>query len=98
MFPDAVTDPSGKTLTVLSLALATKSEKPVAGTSNATLIGASVSPSRNKPLTAVCPLSVLSNWEKQIKDHVTFGGLTSYTYHGEGKGVTAITLQQYDVS
>lgn len=46
----------------------------------------------------VCPLSVLSNWEKQIKDHVILGKLSSYTYHGDSKGVTAATLQSYDVS
>lgn len=46
----------------------------------------------------VCPLSVLSNWQKQIQDHVVNGGLTCYTYHGENKGVTAATLASYDVS
>lgn len=45
----------------------------------------------------VCPLSVLSNWEKQIRDHVVPGGLTSYTYHGDNKGVSAKTLGSYDV-
>ena len=49
-------------------------------------------------LCAVCPLSVIGNWEKQIKDHVVSGQLTSYTYHGASKAVTAATLQQYDVS
>ena len=45
----------------------------------------------------VCPLSVLSNWQKQIQDHVVNGGLTCYTYHGENKGVTPTTLASYDV-
>ncbi|WVW84111.1 hypothetical protein I302_106140 [Kwoniella bestiolae CBS 10118] len=67
----------GKTLTMLSLVLATKKDK------GATLI--------------VCPLSVLSNWEKQIGDHVAHGQMTHYTYHGASKGVTAKTLEQYDV-
>lgn len=49
-------------------------------------------------MRSVCPLSVLSNWEKQINDHVAQGNLTVYTYHGEAKGVTATTLSQYDVS
>lgn len=49
---------------------------------------------KNRP---VCPLSVLSNWEKQINDHVAFGRLSSYTYHGAGKGVTSATLANYDV-
>ena len=47
-------------------------------------------------LPLVCPLSVLSNWEKQIEDHVRADQLSSYTYHGSAKGVTANTLEQYD--
>jgi SWI/SNF-related matrix-associated actin-dependent regulator of chromatin subfamily A3 len=46
----------------------------------------------------VCPLSVLSNWEKQVRDHVSPGQLTMYTYHGASRNVTAKTLQDYDVS
>ncbi|ORX35743.1 SNF2 family N-terminal domain-domain-containing protein [Kockovaella imperatae] len=71
----------GKTLTVLSLILATKSatKEP----SKATLI--------------VCPLSVVSNWEKQIRDHVSLGKLSSYTYHGANREVTNATLHSYDV-
>ena len=49
-------------------------------------------------ILSVCPLSVLSNWEKQIDDHVVAGQLTSYTYHGAGKDVTANMLQHHDVS
>ncbi|WWD17137.1 hypothetical protein CI109_101574 [Kwoniella shandongensis] len=49
------------------------------------------------PTLIVCPLSVLSNWEKQLEDHVAPSYLTSYTYHGASKGVTAKTLEQYDI-
>ncbi|KAI9639359.1 uncharacterized protein MKK02DRAFT_39660 [Dioszegia hungarica] len=73
----------GKTLTTLALTLATKSEPLAAGEANATLI--------------VCPLSVLGNWEKQIKDHVVSGNLSVYTYHGATKGITAAKLAKYDV-
>ncbi|KAK4688842.1 hypothetical protein P7C73_g1286, partial [Tremellales sp. Uapishka_1] len=72
----------GKTLTTLALVLATKKEKTAGEGSQATLI--------------VCPLSVISNWEKQIADHVVPGGLSWYTYHGAGKGVTASTLSDHD--
>ena len=41
---------------------------------------------------------MLSNWEKQLRDHVAPGQLTMYTYHGASKGVTATTLKEYDVS
>jgi SWI/SNF-related matrix-associated actin-dependent regulator of chromatin subfamily A3 len=83
----------GKTLTTLALALATKSEPLTAGEANATLIGTS----SHTKLTIVCPLSVLGNWEKQIKDHVVNGNLSFYTYHGATKGITAAKLAKYDV-
>ncbi|ORY32870.1 SNF2 family N-terminal domain-domain-containing protein [Naematelia encephala] len=73
----------GKTLSTLALILATKGEKIQQGNSKATLI--------------VCPLSVLSNWEKQIRDHVTPGQLTYYVYHGASRGVTPASLSSYDV-
>ncbi|WVR06882.1 hypothetical protein IAU60_003918 [Kwoniella sp. DSM 27419] len=73
----------GKTLTTLALVLATKKEKETGAYGNTTLI--------------ICPLSVLSNWEKQIRDHIVPGQLSFYTYHGASKGVTATTLNQYDV-
>ncbi|EJT45195.1 hypothetical protein A1Q1_06427 [Trichosporon asahii var. asahii CBS 2479] len=45
----------------------------------------------------ICPLSVLSNWQKQIEDHVAPGKLTYYTYHGAGaKGVKGKDLVEYD--
>ncbi|RSH83079.1 uncharacterized protein EHS24_006736 [Apiotrichum porosum] len=72
----------GKTLTTLSLVLATQKEKVGQDVCGATLI--------------VCPLSVISNWEKQIQDHIVPGKVSSYTYHGAGKGVTSTTLSQYD--
>lgn len=42
---------------------------------------------------------MLSNWQKQIEDHVAPGKLTYYTYHGAGaKGVKGKDLVEYDVS
>lgn len=49
------------------------------------------------PLVSVCPLSVLGNWEKQIRDHVAPSQLTFYTYHGAAKGLTAKKLGGYDI-
>ena len=40
---------------------------------------------------------MLSNWEKQIQDHVVDGKLTYYTYYGNGRGVKAAELKKYDV-
>lgn len=45
----------------------------------------------------VCPLSVLGNWEKQIKDHVVEGNLKWCIYYGNDK-VSAAKLADYDVS
>ncbi|TFK73969.1 hypothetical protein BDN72DRAFT_789912 [Pluteus cervinus] len=72
----------GKTLTMLALILATKADVPK-DFSNSTLI--------------VVPLSVLSNWEKQIQDHCVAGALTSYVYYGTGRDMLANALANYDV-
>ncbi|KAF8967874.1 SNF2 family N-terminal domain-containing protein [Flammula alnicola] len=72
----------GKTLTMIALILATKKEIDP-GFSNATLI--------------VAPLSVLSNWEKQLLDHCTPGMLSTCVYYGPNRGLSAADLQKYDV-
>ncbi|KIM40208.1 hypothetical protein M413DRAFT_28716 [Hebeloma cylindrosporum] len=72
----------GKTLTMIALILATKKETD-AGYSQSTLI--------------VAPLSVLSNWEKQLEDHIVPGKLTSCVYYGNNRGLSASELQKYDV-
>ncbi|TFY76637.1 hypothetical protein EWM64_g7375, partial [Hericium alpestre] len=72
----------GKTLTMISLILATKADVP-SDYSRSSLI--------------VVPLSVLSNWEKQIQDHCLPGVLTYCTYYGAGRNMSAQELQQYDV-
>ncbi|KIR59606.1 DNA repair protein Rad5 [Cryptococcus bacillisporus CA1873] len=73
----------GKTLTTISLVLATKNDPVGDKVSQSTLI--------------VCPLSVLGNWEKQIRDHVAPTQLNFYTYHGAAKGLTAKKLGGYDI-
>ncbi|KZV95946.1 hypothetical protein EXIGLDRAFT_747903 [Exidia glandulosa HHB12029] len=72
----------GKTLTILALVLATKGE-PKGQYSGATLV--------------VCPLSVLSNWEKQTDDHVQHGKLKFITYYGSGRDASVETLEKADV-
>ncbi|KAJ6499180.1 SNF2 family N-terminal domain-containing protein [Mycena sanguinolenta] len=72
----------GKTLTMLALILATKADVPK-DFSNSTLI--------------VAPLSVLSNWEKQINDHCVPGALTAYVWYGAKRDIDQEELQQYDV-
>ncbi|KDQ18333.1 hypothetical protein BOTBODRAFT_184989 [Botryobasidium botryosum FD-172 SS1] len=72
----------GKTLTMLSLILATREEKSP-GFSDATLI--------------VVPLSVLSNWEKQIADHCERDALRYHVYYGPGRNASAEYLKRFDV-
>ena len=46
---------------------------------------------------SVVPLSVLSNWEKQIQDHCMPGTLSYAVYYGATRGMSAKELQKYDV-
>ncbi|PCH43964.1 hypothetical protein WOLCODRAFT_133049 [Wolfiporia cocos MD-104 SS10] len=72
----------GKTLTMLALILQTQPDISV-DFSNTTLI--------------VVPLSVLSNWTKQIEDHVQEGALTTCVYYGSTRSMTPKELKKYDV-
>lgn len=45
----------------------------------------------------VCPLSVLSNWETQLQEHVVAGQLTSVTYYGEARSTRLADLKKADV-
>lgn len=45
----------------------------------------------------VAPLSILSNWEKQIEDHCVTGTLSTCTYYGNNRNMTAQDLQKYDI-
>ncbi|KAI6157534.1 SNF2 family N-terminal domain-containing protein [Pisolithus tinctorius] len=72
----------GKTLTMLSLILATKKDVP-SDHSQATLI--------------VVPLSVMSNWEQQVEEYCTRGALSTYVYYGASRSMAADELTKYDV-
>ncbi|KAG6887502.1 hypothetical protein C0992_012023 [Termitomyces sp. T32_za158] len=91
----------GKTLTMLALILATKNDVP-RDFSNATLIGIlqfHVSQTKRYPdlLKKVAPLSVLSNWEKQVYDHCTEGSLSVCVYYNTTRSLSAEELAKYDV-
>ncbi|OSX66693.1 hypothetical protein POSPLADRAFT_1131555, partial [Postia placenta MAD-698-R-SB12] len=72
----------GKTLTMLALVIATKADIPTEF-SKSTLI--------------VAPLSILSNWEKQIQDHIQEGALTYCVYYGASRSMTPEELKNYDI-
>ncbi|KAF8520324.1 SNF2 family N-terminal domain-containing protein [Hysterangium stoloniferum] len=72
----------GKTLTMLSLTVATKKDIPTEF-SNTTLI--------------VVPLSVLSNWKTQISEHFTPNTLTYHVYYEVGRNISAEQLSKFDI-
>jgi hypothetical protein len=75
---------------------------PTDGHSAATLIGMSFTVMCSAGLTlsrtaTVVPLSIISNWEKQIQDHCTPGTIKSIVYYGDNRGLTVSDLEGYDV-
>lgn len=72
----------GKTLSMLALILATKKDIPT---------------DHSKSTLIVVPLSVISNWEKQIEEHCVRGAISCCTYHGATRDMTSQQLSQYDV-
>ena len=45
----------------------------------------------------VCPLSVLSNWETQIREHTQPGQLKNIVFHGDGRQESQSVLENVDV-
>ncbi|KAL4074195.1 SNF2 family N-terminal domain-containing protein [Scleroderma citrinum] len=72
----------GKTLTMLALILATKEDIPT---------------NHSKSTLIVVPLSVMSNWEKQIEEHCVRDAITTCVYYGASRNVTAGEIARYDV-
>ncbi|TEB16783.1 hypothetical protein FA13DRAFT_1650493 [Coprinellus micaceus] len=73
----------GKTLSTIALVLATLNDSTPEKFSKTTLI--------------VAPVSVLSNWEKQIRDHVSSEYLSTHLYYGNSRSISAAELQSYDL-
>ncbi|KAM6502461.1 SNF2 family N-terminal domain containing protein, partial [Amanita muscaria] len=71
----------GKTLTMLALILATKKDIP---------------PDYSTTTLIISPLSVLSNWEQQIKDHCAPGSLRYVVYYGANRSLPPQELTKYD--
>jgi SWI/SNF-related matrix-associated actin-dependent regulator of chromatin subfamily A3 len=83
---------------MIALILATKNDISP-GHSKGTLIGMSTMIHETSWLrcVSVVPLSVLSNWEKQIQDHCVPNILTYVVYYGTTRGMSTKELQNYDV-
>jgi len=83
---------------MIALILATKNDVSP-GYSKSTLIGMSTMIPFTSWLkhVSVVPLSVLSNWEKQVQDHCVPDTLSYAVYYGATRNMSATELQNYDV-
>ncbi|KAI1344589.1 SNF2 family N-terminal domain-containing protein [Xylariaceae sp. FL0016] len=50
-----------------------------------------------KATLLVCPLSVISNWEEQVKSHIKPDHFKYYIYHGSGRNRDARKLADHDL-
>ncbi|PTB70602.1 hypothetical protein BBK36DRAFT_1107117 [Trichoderma citrinoviride] len=50
-----------------------------------------------KSTLIICPLSTITNWEEQIKQHIAPGQLTYHVYHGPNRIKDLARLAQFDI-
>ncbi len=50
-----------------------------------------------KATLLLCPLSTITNWEEQIKQHIRPGTISYYIYHGPNRIKDAAQLAQFDL-
>lgn len=50
-----------------------------------------------KTTLLVCPLSTVTNWEEQIKQHIAPGTISYYIYHGSGRIKNIEKLSEFDL-
>ncbi|AEO66984.1 uncharacterized protein THITE_2115624 [Thermothielavioides terrestris NRRL 8126] len=50
-----------------------------------------------KATLLICPLSTVTNWEEQIKQHIKPGALSYHIYHGPNRIKDVAQLAQYDL-
>ncbi|KAF3903147.1 hypothetical protein ABW21_db0206917 [Orbilia brochopaga] len=89
----------GKTLTVLALIMSTLQESAAFGKrrKNGQASDHDLSVMYAKSTLLICPLSVLVNWEDQIKMHVKPDSLSVYLYHGNNRLSDLNELAKYDL-
>ncbi|CAI4210531.1 unnamed protein product [Parascedosporium putredinis] len=83
----------GKTLSILSLVVTSLDDSRKWGTKSplTKLV-------RNTKATLlVCPLSTITNWEEQIKQHVKPGTIKYHVYHGSGRIKDLRKLSEFDL-
>lgn len=86
----------GKTLTILALVADTLVEARKFGEQEAPVD--SISLKRNSKATLIiCPKSVMSNWQEQIKLHTKPGRFRVYSYHGTNRTQDLDELASYNI-
>jgi SNF2 family DNA or RNA helicase len=88
----------GKTLSILSLIVATINEAETFRLQAPAREMKNIGIKRNARGTLlVCPKSVLSNWSEQIQAHIYPGKLSMITYHGTNRLQDLDELSRYDI-
>ncbi|KAK3671563.1 SWI/SNF and RSC complex subunit Ssr2 [Recurvomyces mirabilis] len=86
----------GKTLSILALIAETEAQAEVFGETGAPAELEGVE--RNARTTLIiCPKSVMSNWEEQIRAHVKRDMFSWYFYHGSKRSRDIDELAEYDI-
>ncbi|RDA91670.1 hypothetical protein CP533_0062 [Ophiocordyceps camponoti-saundersi (nom. inval.)] len=52
---------------------------------------------QSRSTLVVCPLSTITNWEEQIKQHIRPGSLSYHVYHGPNRIKDAAKLASFDI-
>lgn len=86
----------GKTLSILSLIMSTLDESKQWAAQDASAADER-QPKKCKTTLLVSPLSTITNWEDQIKQHVKPGALKVHIYHGPNRFKDVNKLAEYDM-
>ncbi|KAJ3013444.1 UNVERIFIED_CONTAM: hypothetical protein HDU68_000697 [Siphonaria sp. JEL0065] len=81
----------GKTLQIISLICSNPSGEGIAAKPVPT------SPNYSKTTLIICPLSVISNWVDQFKQHTSSDSISVYVFHGKDRNTSPSFLAECDV-
>ncbi|KAL1884555.1 hypothetical protein Plec18167_002145 [Paecilomyces lecythidis] len=89
----------GKTLSILSLVMATlpESRNWEQRIPSADLVRGSPGIRNTRTTLLVSPLSAVNNWVTQIKEHLTEGAISYYVFHGPSRTTDVDELAKYDL-
>lgn len=89
----------GKTLSILSLVVASKEEAREWAhmVPDANLVRESPGIRNTKTTLLVSPLSAVNNWVMQVKEHLTENAVSSYVFHGPSRTTDVDELAKYDL-